>query len=137
MTCKRSTKRIKRQLQSLIVSAPEHLRERFTGMTTHAIVTSASKLRINASWDLESRVTAQALRAVAQRSQHLQNEAATHERQIMTIVRDWRPDLLDQRGVDQSLPPTCCAPGRIKDAAETKQPSPASAAPHQSLHHQG
>jgi transposase len=88
-----------RQIQSLIVSAPEHLRERFTGMTTHAIVTSASKLRINASWDLESRVTAQALRAVAQRSQHLQNEAATHERRIMTIVRDWRPDLLDQRGV--------------------------------------
>jgi hypothetical protein len=34
-----------RQLQSLIVSAPDHLRERFTGMTTHAIVTSASKLR--------------------------------------------------------------------------------------------
>lgn len=27
-----------RQLQSLIVSAPDHLRERFTGMTTHAIV---------------------------------------------------------------------------------------------------
>lgn len=88
-----------RQLQSLIVSAPEHLRQRFTGMTTHAIVTSASKLRINTSWDLESRVTAQALRAVAQRSQHLQNEAATHERQIMTIVRDWRPDLLEKRGV--------------------------------------
>lgn len=88
-----------RQLQSLIVSAPDHLRERFTGMTTHAIVTAASKLRINDNWDLESSVTARALRAVARRSSHLTTEAAEHEREILKIVRDWRPDLLDQRGI--------------------------------------
>lgn len=88
-----------RQLQSLIVSAPEHLRERFTGMTTHTIVATASKLRINNKWDLESRVTALALRAVARRCDHLASEAAEHEREILAIVRDWRPDLLDKRGV--------------------------------------
>jgi transposase len=88
-----------RQLQSLIVASPDHLRERFTGMTTHAIVTAAGKLRVNDSWDLESRVTARALRAVARRCCHLTSEAADHEREILSIVRGWRPDLLDKRGV--------------------------------------
>jgi transposase len=88
-----------RQLQSLIVAAPDHLRDRFTAMTTHAIVTTASKLRTNNSWDLESRVTAQALLAVARRCSHLTREAAEHEREILTIVRNWRPDLLDKRGI--------------------------------------
>jgi hypothetical protein len=88
-----------RQLQSVIVAAPDHLRDRFTGMTTPAIVTAASKLRISDRWDLESRVTARALRAVARRCAQLTSEAAEHEREILTIVRDWRPDLLDNRGV--------------------------------------
>jgi transposase len=88
-----------RQLQSLLVAAPDHLRDRFAGMTTPAIVTNASKLRINQNWNLESRVTARALRAVARRCVHLTTEAAEHQREILTIVRDWRPDLLDKRGV--------------------------------------
>lgn len=88
-----------RQLQSLIVSAPEHLRQRFAGQTTHALVTTATKLRIDRRWDLESRVIARALRSVAQRSRHLECEAAGHEREILAIVRGWRPDLLDQHGI--------------------------------------
>lgn len=88
-----------RQLQSLIVAAPDHLRDRFTGLTTQAIVTSAGKLRINDAWDLETRVTARALRAVARRCAYLASEAAEHEREILAIVRDWRPDLLHTRGV--------------------------------------
>lgn len=39
------------------------------------------------------------MRAVARRCTQLTVEAAEHEREILTIVRDWRPDLLDQRGV--------------------------------------
>ncbi len=53
----------------------------------HAIVTAASKLRISESWDLESSVTARALRAVARRTGHLTTKAAEHEREILKIVR--------------------------------------------------
>lgn len=110
-----------RQLQSLIVAAPDHLRDRFTAMTTPAIVTAASKLRISLHWDLESRHTAHALRAIARRCVHLTHEAAEHERQILTIVRDWRPDLLDQRGVGPIVAATVlCAwshPGRCRNEA--------------------
>ena len=110
-----------RQLQSLIVSAPEHLRQRFTGMTSNAIVTTASKLRVNSAWDLESRVTARALRAVAQRCGYLASEASAHELEILTIVRHWRPDLLDKRGVGPIVAANVlCAwshPGRCSNEA--------------------
>ncbi|MCU1398734.1 MAG: mobile element protein [Acidimicrobiales bacterium] len=110
-----------RQLQSLIVSAPEHLRQRFAGQTTHAIVTTASNLEIDPSWDRESRVIAGALRSLAQRSRHLENEAAEHERGILAIVRDWRPDLLEQLGIGPIVAATVlCAwshPGRCRNEA--------------------
>lgn len=110
-----------RQLQSLIVSAPEHLRQRFAGQTTYAIVTTATKLRIDPRWDLESRVIAGALRSVAQRSRHLESEAAEHEREILAIVRGWRPDLLEQRGIGPIVAATVlCAwshPGRCRNEA--------------------
>lgn len=88
-----------RQLQSLIVTAPEHLREHFAGLNPRAIVTAAAELTIDPSWDLESRVVATAFSAVAQRCRRLHTEAADHEHEILKIVRDWRADLLDQRGV--------------------------------------
>lgn len=105
----------------LIVSAPEQLRRRFNGQTTHAIVTTATKLRIDPRWDLESRVIAGALRSVAQRCRHLETEAAAHEHEILNIVRGWRPDLLDQRGIGPIVAATVlCAwshPGRCRNEA--------------------
>ena len=110
-----------RQLQSLLVAAPDHLRDRFAGMTPPALVTAASKLRINNNWNLESRVTAGALRAVARRCLHLTADAAEHQREILTIVRDWRPDLLDKRGVGPIVAANVlCAwshPGRCRSEA--------------------
>lgn len=42
------------QLHSLAVAAPEALRSRFRGQTTPAMITTAARLRINASWDVET-----------------------------------------------------------------------------------
>ena len=88
-----------RQLQSLVVAAPEHLRAKFRGLTTTAMVTTAARLRVHASWDVETRAYAAVLRDLARRVQALQAEADTHEKAILAVIRSWRPDLLDQLGV--------------------------------------
>jgi transposase len=110
-----------RQLLALIVAAPETIRTRFRGLKTPAVITTAARLRTSASWDLETTTTAQVLRDLARRSQALSTEAASHERDILAIVRSWRPDLLDQHGVGPIVAATVlCAwshPGRCRNEA--------------------
>lgn len=110
-----------RQLLALIVAAPEVLRARFRGLKTPAAIITAARLRISASWDLETTTTAQVLRDLARRIQALKTEAATHEREILAVVRSWRPDLLDQHGVGPIVAATVlCAwshPGRCRNEA--------------------
>ena len=88
-----------RQLHALVVTAPEPLRARFRGQTTRAMLATAARLRIQAAWDLETRETATALRALARRVHTLGTEARDHEQAILAIVRSWRPDLLEQQGI--------------------------------------
>lgn len=110
-----------RQLQSLIVGGPEQLRARFRGLSTTKIVATAARLRINPSWDVETTTNAQTFKTLARRIQALQAEAADHERAILTIVRSWRPDLLDQLGIGPIVAATIlCAwshPGRCRNDA--------------------
>ncbi|OLF04203.1 transposase, partial [Actinophytocola xanthii] len=49
--------------------------------------------------DVEVFTVLSTLRALARRIQALETEAADHERAMRTIVRSWRPDLLDLTGV--------------------------------------
>jgi len=88
-----------RQLHALVVAAPEALRDRFRGQSTPNMITTATRLRRNSSWDLETTTYASVLRDLGRRIKTMQAEAATHERSIQGIVRSWRPDLLDQTGV--------------------------------------
>ncbi len=110
-----------RQLLALIVAAPETIRARFRGLKTAAVIATAARLRTSASWDLETTTTAQVLRHLARRSQALSTEATDHEREILAIVRSWRPDLLDHHGVGPIVAATVlCAwshPGRCRDEA--------------------
>jgi len=110
-----------RQLLALIVAAPETLRSRFRGLTTPATVTAAARLRTSMSWDLETTTTAQVLRELARRVQAMQTEAAAHEKATLAIVRSWRPDLLDQRGVGPIVAATVLCtwshPGRCRSEA--------------------
>ena len=59
------------------------------------MIATAARLRCHASWDVETTSTAIVLRSLARRSQAMTEEAADHERQILAIVRSWRPDLLE------------------------------------------
>ena len=110
-----------RQLFSLVIAAPEQLRERFRGQTLPAMTRLAARLRISPRWDLETATTARVLRDLARRALELSDEAARHEKDILAIVRSWRPDLLTQPGIGPIIAATVlCAwshPGRIRSEA--------------------
>jgi hypothetical protein len=108
-----------RQLDALVVTAPEILRSRFRGKSTIQMISTATRLRIDGNWDLETKVTAGVLRSLARRSEELAKEAQTHEAAILAVVRAWRPDLLAELGVGPIVAATVlCAwshPGRCRN----------------------
>jgi transposase len=110
-----------RQLHALIVAAPESLRGRLRGKPTTEIVRICARLRVDARWDTMTRETAAVLRTLARRIGDLDTEARAHERQILGLVRTWRPDLLDQLGVGPIVAAVVlCAwshPGRVRSDA--------------------
>jgi transposase len=110
-----------RQLLALITAAPETIRARFRGLSTVLALTTAAGLRMSGSWDLETRTYAETIRHLARRALAMQTEAAVHEKAILTIVRSWRPDLLDQPGIGPIVAATVlCAwshPGRCRNDA--------------------
>jgi transposase len=111
----------RRQLFSLVMTAPEPLRARLRGVEGMKLVTTAARLRMQTSWDGETATTASALRSLARRIIDLTTEAAAHEKAIAAIVRQWRPDLVEQPGVGAiTAAIVLCAwshPGRIRSEA--------------------
>lgn len=109
------------QVFSLVIAAPEQLRSKFRGKSTPAMARSASRLRLQAQWDLETRTTALVLRDLARRALELSAEADRREKEILTIVRAWHPELLERKGVGPIVAATVlCAwshPGRIRSEA--------------------
>jgi transposase len=110
-----------RQLFSLVIAAPECLRERFRGHKLPAMLRVAAQLRTSPRWDTETATTAAVLRDLARRALALSGEAARHEKAILAIVRSWRPDLLAQPGIGPIVAAVVlCAwshPGRIRSEA--------------------
>jgi hypothetical protein len=89
-----------RQLLALVIAAPEVVRARFRGQRTRAMIATAAGLRpAAAGGDLEVITALTVLRDLARRVRFLEDEAAEHESQIRTIVRSWRPDLLELTGI--------------------------------------
>jgi transposase len=110
-----------RQVFSLVIAAPEQIRERFRGQKLPAMIRTAAGMRVHASWDVETTTTVITLRTLARRARALAEEAAEHEKALRAIVRSWRPDLLDQLGIGPIVAATVlCAwshPGRIHSEA--------------------
>jgi transposase len=109
------------QVFSLVIAAPEPLRARFRGQKLPGMLVTAARVRVQASWDVETTTTVLALRSLARRFRTLSLEAAEHEKAIQAIVRSWRPDLLEEFGVGPIVAATVlCAwshPGRIHSEA--------------------
>ncbi|KRB46529.1 IS110 family transposase [Terrabacter sp. Root181] len=109
------------QVFSLVIAAPEPIRARFRGQKVAAMLNTAANLRVHSSWDIETTSTVVALRALARRAHAMLKEAREHQKAIVTIIRTWRPDLLEQFGVGPIVAATVlCAwshPGRIHSEA--------------------
>jgi transposase len=111
-----------RQLHALVTTAPEPVRARFRGQSTRAMITTAAGLRPTlAGGDIEVITALTVLRDLARRIRFLETEAAGHEADIRTLVRSWRPDLLELTGVGPIVAATVLTawshPGRCRDDA--------------------
>jgi hypothetical protein len=109
------------QLHALVIAAPDVLRERLRIGSTHQLVAACARLRVQASWDVQTATTAATLRSLARRIRELTSEAADHRQAILVLVRAWRPDLLAHQGVGPIVAATVlCAwshPGRCRSDA--------------------
>jgi transposase len=111
-----------RQLLAMVITSPEPVRARFRGQSTRAAITTAAKLRPGASsGDVEVITALTVLHDLARRIGFLEAEALDHEKALRTIVRSWRPDLLDLTGVGPIVAATVLAawshPGRCRNDA--------------------
>ena len=111
-----------RQLLAMVITAPEPVRARFRGQTTRAMITTAARLRPGASsGDVEVITALTVLHGLARRIRFLEAEALDHEQAIRTIVKSWRPDLLDLTGVGPIVAATVLTawshPGRCRNDA--------------------
>ncbi|MDP3891561.1 transposase, partial [Nocardioides sp.] len=114
----------RRQLFSAVLTAPEPVRARLRGHKADALITKAANLRPSAAWasvDIETATTVACLQTWARRIQALTAEAQSHEREIRRLVRSWRPELLEERGIGPIVAAiVLCAwshPGRIHSEA--------------------
>lgn len=110
-----------RQLHAMVITAPEAVRARFRGQSTRLMLTTAARLRPTTRTDLEVFTCLSVLRDLARRVRFLEAEAAEHEKAIRTIVRSWRPDLLQLTGVGPIVAATVLTawshPGRCRNDA--------------------
>ncbi len=110
-----------RQMFSLIIAAPQPIRDKFCGMKIPAMLRTAATLRLHHSWDTETTTTVTVLRSLARRAVALAGEAHAHETEILHIVGQLRPDLLQQKGIGPiTAAIVLCAwshPGRIHSEA--------------------
>lgn len=132
-----------RQLRSMIITAPDTLKARFDGLTkTTQKAKLAAQLTLTTKDPLEA-LLAQLLRDLAQRANLLRAQAKDLEKQILALVKQWRPDLLDLMGVGPivaaQLLITWSHPGRVRTEAAFAMmagtaPIPASSGIHQTRH---
>ncbi|MFF0183146.1 transposase, partial [Micromonospora sp. NPDC005223] len=110
-----------RQLHAMVITAPEVVRARFRGQSTRLMLTTATRLRPTTSADVDVFTSLTVLRDLARRVRFLEAEATEHEKAIRTIVRSWRPDLLQLTGVGPIVAATILTawshPGRCRNDA--------------------
>ena len=87
------------QLRHLVVTAPDDLRERLSGLTAKALITQAAALRPRVGGDPVRHGTKTAIVTLARRVQTINDEITLLDRQLDTLVRATCPRLLEVYGV--------------------------------------
>lgn len=86
------------QMHSLVVTAPDELRQRLRTLTCTQLVARATSWRVGNPADV-SEASRLALRSVARRYRELSEEVKALDRQIHALVEDLAPDLLALCGI--------------------------------------
>lgn len=86
-------------LKALVISAPDDLRAELRTMGSKAQVAHCARLRDRPAQTLEHRMTARALRSTALRIQALRAEAKTLEEDLIMLVQQIKPQLLELAGI--------------------------------------
>jgi transposase len=81
------------QLSAVLVTAPDHLRERLEGLSGKRLARAAARLRSRPD------VTNGVLRRLGQRVERLSKEVAEAERALANLMVEVAPDLLGECGV--------------------------------------
>jgi transposase len=87
------------QLRSVIVTAPDGLRDELRRLPLGELLNRCSRFRRSSSRTPAQRVTVLVLRTLARRIQAATAEAETLEREIVSHVRALVPELLDEPGI--------------------------------------
>jgi transposase len=87
------------QLRSVLVTAPEGLREQLRGLPVQRLLVRCSRLRRSSSAPPDELATRHVLRSLARRIEAATSEAAELEGEILAHVRALAPQLLDEPGV--------------------------------------
>jgi transposase len=93
------------QLHALVVGTPEVLRCRLRRLRTETLVSRCAQLRRRPDHCLELQIITQALRSIARRAHALGIETAECEKELVWLVGELAPALLEQPG----LGPICAA----------------------------
>lgn len=103
MVAKRSARQARAkavvQMRHVVITAPEALHRRFTGLTVHQLVTQAARLRPTPSSDVVVAATKASLSSLAQRVLRLDDELADLDTRIIALLKATAPALLDVFGV--------------------------------------
>jgi len=87
------------QLKSLLVTAPEQLREQLRGLTTTVLIATCARLRPAGDIADPERATKTALRRLARRHQYLTEEISQADTELRTLVTAAAPRLIALPGV--------------------------------------
>lgn len=88
------------QLKAMVVSAPDDLRSRLRDATGgRELVNRCARLRDSANHSVEHAATVTALRHLARRVRHLDNEIRTHDHDIAALTNRYCPQLTAELGI--------------------------------------
>jgi transposase len=87
------------ELKALVVTADDGLRASLRGLRTPKLVVHCSRFRETANRDIDHRCTRAAMRALARRIEHLDDEIADHDRILKQLLDEAAPQLLAERGI--------------------------------------
>ena len=109
------------QLRSVIVTAPDHLREELRGLPVQRLLDRCTGLRRSTTATPDELTARLVLRSLARRIEAATVEAAELEREILAHVRALAPELLEEPGVGAIVAAQLLVawshPGRVRSEA--------------------